>query len=143
MNRLKVNDESLEATKQLWSLVNDPKPHVKEYTVCMVNGVKFHTRDLDNRRMTQNSGVYTDGDHEGEMHDFYGHVCKIWELEYVFRHKVVLFQCEWYNTSTNGQRRTIRTNAHCTSIDVTSRWYQNDHFILHSQAKQVFYLQDT
>ena len=77
------------------------------------------------------------------MHDFYGHVCKIWELEYMFRYKVVLFQCEWYNTGTNGQRRTIQIDAHCTSIDVTSRWYQNDLFILPSQAKQVFYLQDT
>ncbi|XP_075675136.1 uncharacterized protein LOC142644396 [Castanea sativa] len=142
MNRLKVN-ESPEATKELWSLANGPKPHVKEYTVCMVNGVKFHTRDLDNRRVTQNSGVCTEGDHEGEMHDFYGHVCKIWELEYVVRHKVVLFQCEWYNTGTNGRRRTIRTDAHCTSIDVTSRWYENDPFILPSQARQVFYLQDT
>ena len=120
MNRLKVN-ESPEATKQLWSLANGPKPHVKEYTVCMVNGVKFHTRDLDNRCVTQNSGVCTEGDHEGEMHDFYGHVCKIWELEYVFHHKVVLFQCEWYNIGTNGQRRMIRTNAHYTSINVTSR----------------------
>ena len=71
MNRLKIN-ESPEATKQLWSLANGPKPHVKEYTVCMVNGVKFHTRDLDNRRITQNSGVCSEGDHEGEMHDFYG-----------------------------------------------------------------------
>ncbi|XP_075673809.1 uncharacterized protein LOC142643152 [Castanea sativa] len=35
MNRLKVS-ESLEATKLLWSLVNCPKPHVKEYTVCDV-----------------------------------------------------------------------------------------------------------
>ena len=51
MNRLKVN-ESSEAIKQLWSLANGPKPHVKEYTVCMVNGVKFHIRDLDNRRVT-------------------------------------------------------------------------------------------
>ena len=50
---------------------------MKEYTVCMVNDVKFHIRDLDNHRVTQNSGVYTEGDHEGEMHDFYGHVCKI------------------------------------------------------------------
>ena len=50
---------------------------MKEYTVCMVNGVKFHIRDLDNHRVTQNNGVYTEGDHEGEMHDFYGHVCKI------------------------------------------------------------------
>ena len=75
MNRLKVI-ESPEATKQLWLFANGPKPHVKEYTVCMVNGVKSHTRDLDNRRVTQNSGVCTEGDHEGEMHDFYGHVCK-------------------------------------------------------------------
>ena len=109
----------------------------------MVNGVKFHTRDLDNRRVTQNSGVCTEGDYEGEMHDFYGHVCKIWEFEYMFCHKVVLFQCEWYNTGTNGRRRMIRTNVHCTSIDVSSRWYENDHFILPSQARQVFYLQDT
>ena len=90
MNRLKVN-ESSEATKQLWSLANSPKSHVKEYTVYMVNGVKFHTRDLDNRRVTQNNGVCTERDHEREMHDFYGHLCKIWELEYMFRHKVVLF----------------------------------------------------
>ena len=80
MNRLKVN-ESPEVTKQLWSLVNGPKPHVKEYTICMVNDVKFHTRDLDNHRVTQNSSVCIERDHKGEMHDFYGHVCKIWELE--------------------------------------------------------------
>ena len=113
---------------------------MKEYIVCMVNGVKFHTRDLDNCCVTQNSGVCTEGDHEGEMHNFYGHVCKIWELKYVFRHKVVLFQSEWYNTDTNIRRRTIRTDAHCTSIDVPSQWYQNGPFILLSQAKQVFYL---
>ena len=93
MNRLKVN-ESSKAIKQLWSLANGPKPNVKEYTVCMINGVKFHTRDLDNCHVTQNSSICTEGDHEGEMHDFYSHVCKIWELEYIFHHKVVLFQCE-------------------------------------------------
>ena len=76
----------------------------------MVNDVKFHTRDLDNRRVTQNGGVCTEGDYEGEMHDFYGNVCKIWKFEYMFFHKVVLFQCEWYNTGTNGRRRMIRTN---------------------------------
>ena len=93
MNRLKIN-ELPKAIKQLWSLANGSKLHVKEYIVCMVNGVKFHTRDLDNCYVTQNSGVCTEGNHEGEMHDFYDHVCKIWELEYVFHHKVVLFQCK-------------------------------------------------
>ena len=37
----------------------------------------------------------------------------------------------------------IRTDAHYTSIDVTSQWYKNDPFILPCQARQVFYLQDT
>ena len=90
MNKLKVN-ESSKPTKQLWSLANGPKPLVKECSVCMVNSVRFHTRDLDNLRVTQNSGVFTEGDHEGEIHDFYGHVCKIWELEYMFHQKVFFF----------------------------------------------------
>ena len=68
----------------------------------MVNGVKFHKRDLDSHRVTQNSGVCTEGDHEGGMNDFYGHLCKIRELEYMFCYKVVLFQYEWYNIGTNG-----------------------------------------
>ena len=108
----------------------------------MINGVKFHTRDLNNRYVTQNSGVCTKGDHEGEMHNFCGHMCKIWELEYMFHHKIVLFQCECYNTSTNDRRRTIIIESHCTSIDVTSQQYQNDPFILPNQVKQVFYLHD-
>jgi hypothetical protein len=46
--------------------------------------------------------------------------------------KVVLFQCEWYNIGNTGKRKTIQTEKHCTSIDVSSRWYQNDPFILPS-----------
>ena len=36
-----------------------------------------------------------------------------------------------------------RKEPTCTAQALTSRWYQNDHFILSSQAKQVFYLHDT
>ncbi|XP_028068682.1 uncharacterized protein LOC114271251 [Camellia sinensis] len=48
-----------------------------------------------------------------------------------------------YNTGNTGRSRTVRADAYCTSIDVTSRWYQSDPFILPSQAKLVFYLNDT
>ena len=47
----------------------------------------------------------------------------------------------WYQWSKENDKN--RCTLHCTSIDVTSQWYQNDPFILPSQAKQVFYLQDT
>ncbi|XP_028069370.1 uncharacterized protein LOC114271905 [Camellia sinensis] len=142
INRLRV-DEALEATEELWSLANGPNLLVKEYSGCIINGVRFHTKELDNRRKSQNSGVLTEGDYKGEMHEFYGHLCNIWEFEYMCQNKVVLFQCEWYKHGNTGRSRTVRADTYCTSIDVTSRWYQSDHFILPSQAKLVFYLNDT
>ncbi|XP_028109189.1 uncharacterized protein LOC114307934 [Camellia sinensis] len=136
-------EESSEATDELWSLANGPNLLVKEYSSCIINSSRFHTRDLDNRRTSQNSGVLTQGDHEGKLHDFYGHLSKVLEFDYICDKKVVLFQCEWYNTGNTGRNRIIRFDTYCTSIDVTSRWYQSDPFILPSQAKQVFYLNDT
>ncbi|XP_028074146.1 uncharacterized protein LOC114276562 [Camellia sinensis] len=142
INRLRV-DEALEATEELWSLANGPNLLVKEYSGCIINGVRFHTKELDNRRKSQNSGVLTKGDYKGEMHEFYGHLCNIWKFECMCQNKVVLFQCEWYNTGNTGRSRTVRDDTYSTSIDATSRWYQSDPFILPSQAKLVFYLNDT
>ncbi|XP_028094543.1 uncharacterized protein LOC114294618 [Camellia sinensis] len=136
-------EKSPEATNVSWSLANGPNLLVKEYSGCIINGIRFCTREVDNRRKSQNSGVLTEGDHEGMTHEFYGHLCNVWELEYMCHNKVVLFQCEWYNTGNTGRSRTLRTDDYCISIDVTSRWYQHDPFILPSQAKQVFYLNDT
>ena len=63
MNSLRVNG-SPEATNQLWALANGPNLLVKEYSVCIVNDIRFHTRDFDNRCISQNSGVFVEGDHE-------------------------------------------------------------------------------
>ncbi|GFS41570.1 hypothetical protein Acr_00g0075150 [Actinidia rufa] len=142
INRLRANNSKV-ANDELWSLANGPNLLVKEYSGCIVNGVRFRTREVDNRRKTQNSGVLAEGDHEGKIHNFYGHLINVWEFEYMCQKKVILFQCEWYNTGNTGRNCTIRTNKYCTSIDVKSRWYQSDPFILPSHAKQVFYLKDT
>ncbi|GFS41714.1 ribosomal RNA processing Brix domain protein [Actinidia rufa] len=142
INRLRANNSKV-ANDELWSLANGPNLLVKEYSGCIVNGVRFRTREEDNRRKTQNSGVLAEGDHEGKIHNFYGHLINVWEFEYMCQKKVILFQCEWYNTGNTGRNCTIRTDKYCTSIDVKSRWYQSDPFILPSHAKQVFYLKDT
>ena len=71
MYRLKENDSS-KVTKQMWSLANGPKLLVKEYLIYMINGVRFHTKDLDSRCVTQNNSVSIEGDHDGQIHDFYG-----------------------------------------------------------------------
>ncbi|GFZ06764.1 DEAD-box protein abstrakt [Actinidia rufa] len=141
INRLRANNSKV-ATDDLWSLANGPNLLV-EYSGCIVNGVRFRTRELDNRRKTQNSGVLAVGDYEGKMHNFYGHLINDREFEYMCQNKVILFQCDWYNTGNAGRNCTIRTDKYCTSINVKSRWYQSDPFIFPSYAKQVFYLNDT
>ncbi|KAH7862720.1 hypothetical protein Vadar_008568 [Vaccinium darrowii] len=142
INRLRANKSKV-ATDELWSLANGPNLLVKEYSGCIINGVRYRIREVDNRRRSQNSGVLAEGDHEGKMHNFYGHLIKVLEFEYMCQKNVILFQCEWYNTGNTGRNYTIRADNYCTSIDVKSRWYQSDPFILPSQAKQVFYLNDT
>ncbi|KAH7851746.1 hypothetical protein Vadar_016029 [Vaccinium darrowii] len=136
------NQQSAEATDELWSLAIGPLPIVKLYSACISNGIRFHTIERDSRRKTQNSGLVVEGDHNEQSTNFYGHLCKVWELSYLFEHRVVLFQCEWFNTDTSGNK-TFRVDANCTAIDVRSRWYKNDPFVFPSQVQQVFYISDT
>ena len=48
---------SLEATDELYALVNSPDTRVYSYTGCVVNEIKFQIENRDVNRKTQNSGV--------------------------------------------------------------------------------------
>ncbi|XP_028119696.1 uncharacterized protein LOC114317185 [Camellia sinensis] len=93
INQLR-NQGSLEATDELWSLANGPSAIVNTYSGCISNGVRFHTIDRDNRRKTQNNGLVVEGKHKGHSMRFYGYLRKVWDMTYLFRHRVVLYQCE-------------------------------------------------
>ncbi|KAJ8615538.1 hypothetical protein MRB53_034910 [Persea americana] len=89
---------------------------------------------------SQSSGLVVEGEYEGVKHDYYGYICKVWELSYRHGGKVVLFECEWYNTST---KHKINIEDHVTSIDIMGPWCKDDPFVLPSQVTQVFYVNDT
>ncbi|KAI8561154.1 hypothetical protein RHMOL_Rhmol04G0315500 [Rhododendron molle] len=139
MNDLR-SEGSSEATDELWSLANGPGSVIDLYSGCISNGVRFHTRDRESRRRCQNSGLVVEGNHKGENINFFGYLCKIWELRYLHGGTVVLFECEWYNA---GQRSRIYNDECVTSIDVSRLWYKDDPFVLPSQVRQVFYVNDT
>jgi len=101
--------------------------------------------DREKFLQTQNSGVMTPGSHNGMDIDFYGVLKEVIELEYnsnlQVRRTVVLFRCDWFNQE--GKTRGPRDDSYFKSINVQSLWYQTDPFILSTQAKKFFYLQDT
>ncbi|KAI8547733.1 hypothetical protein RHMOL_Rhmol07G0218700 [Rhododendron molle] len=142
--QVKMNDlrsqGSPEATEELWSLANGPGSIIGLYSGCISNGFRFHTRDREKRRMCQNSGLVVEGLHKGKTINFYGYLCKIWELRYSHGDTVILFECEWYNT---GHKKRIYTDGHVTSIDITRLWYKDDPFVLPRNVRQVFYVNDT
>ena len=139
MNQLR-SQGSRYATDELWALANGPNCLVHQYSGCMVNGVRFLTRDRDNRHKSQNSGLVVEGEHDGQIIDFFGYVSIIYELTYINGSKVVLFKCEWYNT---GRKDRLHIDAHVTTIDVRGRWFEEDPFALPNQVNQVFYVNDT
>nr|XP_048333284.1 uncharacterized protein LOC125423409 [Ziziphus jujuba var. spinosa] len=127
-------------TDELYSLACGPDYGIRSYSGCVVNGVRYRTKVRDDRRVTQNCGIWVVGDHDGESCDFYGVIEDILVLDYRSKHSVVLFRCAWFDT--NVKKKKMITEFQITSINVTSYWYKNDPFVLASQAKQVFYVDD-
>lgn len=84
-------------SKQFRALSWGPDRRVKQYKGCVINGYKFHIRDHDMYRKTQNSGVVVVGEHDKKEVNFYGELYDIIELEYFERNRVVLFKCDWWN----------------------------------------------
>ncbi|KAF5468939.1 hypothetical protein F2P56_013047 [Juglans regia] len=129
-----------EVSDQLYALACGPDPQVAFYNGCIVNGVRFHTKECERNRCTQCSGVLVKGEHEANDVNFYGILNDILELHYLGGHQVFLFNYDWWDI---GKRRTgIQIDNHFTSINISRVWYKDDPFVLACQASQVFYLND-
>ncbi|KAK9075753.1 hypothetical protein SSX86_004082 [Deinandra increscens subsp. villosa] len=136
-------------TEDLRILASGPAEFVTKYKGFIINGFRFHTKDLEKNRKTQNSGVMLEAmtnsfssarDNNPIMGDvtYYGILNEIIELEYDADKKVVLFHCDWIS---NGSRKKQDDNGF-TLLNFEGLKSHNDPFILASQAQQVFYVAD-
>nr|GEW11186.1 reverse transcriptase domain-containing protein [Tanacetum cinerariifolium] len=82
------------------------------------------------------------GSHRENMIDFYGILQEVLELEYLGENKrVLVFKCDWFRVDDqNGLR--IDKESKVISVNASLKWYQDQPYILASQAKQVFYAPD-
>ena len=67
---MRNNDEEID--DDLFSLACGPDCRVKKYSSYIVNGVRFNTAERDKNKKTQNSGVMVQGEHSGQVIDFFG-----------------------------------------------------------------------
>ncbi|XP_059636458.1 uncharacterized protein LOC132278633 [Cornus florida] len=126
-NKSTINDD-------LYSLACGPESRIHRYSGCIVNGVRFHTKEREKNRRTQNSGVLV----KTEDLDYYGVLTDIIELQYPLKRRVVLFKCDWFNTKTG-----IKNDTYFRSINIARKWYKDEPFVLANQAKQAFFVKDS
>ena len=135
------NNHSQEATEALYALTCGPDVEVKKYDPCIVNGVRFYTKDRDSRHKSQNSGLMVEGNHGDNVIDFYRVVTDIFKLDYLKQRRVVHFKCEWFDLSS--RKSSIYIDGDIVSVNISRTWYENDSYVLACQANQIFYINDT
>lgn len=117
-----------------------PEFRVKTYSGCVVDGVRFLFEEEDKHRITQNSEVSASETHEGEDMDFQGALCTVFELNFKFGYRIVLFKCKWFGTDPKDHN--ISTSCNITTIRTRSTWQDDCPFILRNEVHQAFYLSD-
>lgn len=139
VNRLQ-EENSPNVSDEIYSLAVGPDPRVVRYSGCITNAIRFHTREQEVNLRTQNSGVIVKGEHQSNFADFYGVLTDVLEPSYLYRKKVYLFRCDWWDTDK--RKKNIVADSHFTSLNFSQTWYKDDPFVLADQVQQVFYLKD-
>ncbi|GJV20157.1 RNA-directed DNA polymerase, eukaryota [Tanacetum coccineum] len=103
-----------------------------------VNGVRFVDARRNERRTTQNSGICSPGPDE-EM--YYGQLEQILEFSYL-SFKTVLFRVKMFDTSNKGRMKNLVIRNNITQMKANGEAFKNDQYILATQVKQCFFLED-
>ena len=124
------------------SLAIGPSNVAKQCNGFITNGFRFLTKSHEAFKKCQNSGIMV----EVEGGNYYGKLTSIIELEYVFGYKVVLFRCDWVDIRPS---RGLKKDKYGFPLVNFSRplvhtgiELKDDPFIVSSQARQVYYIED-
>ncbi|CAH9127397.1 unnamed protein product [Cuscuta epithymum] len=135
------NPDNMVHNQFLHDLAMGPLVEVQTWNGYVVNGYKFQTKGYCEGKSTFNCGVSVKGTDCGDREDdFYGIIKEIIEISYPnspFK-KVVLFNCDWFDTSPN---RGTRVDAEYGIVEVqcNRRYQKYDPFIFAHNASQVYY----
>ncbi|PWA76826.1 hypothetical protein CTI12_AA229420 [Artemisia annua] len=137
-----VHDRDLRRSTQN-SGISTPNPcggmfygQLEEILELLYIPFNFIVHDRDLRRSTQNSGISTPNPCGGM---FYGQLEEILELLYI-PFNVVLFKVKWFDTNNDGRIKRCTHRNNITQIMADRVAFENEPYILSTQATQVFYL---
>ncbi|KAI5334122.1 hypothetical protein L3X38_024255 [Prunus dulcis] len=149
--RFKVQSELEEhnhgVSENLRWLAAGPNMAMPLYRSYLIKGIKFNIKAQDDVRTTQNSGLYLlaqtmqvasakDKNPILSNMGFYGVIQEIWDLDYQ-KFTIPVFRCDWIDSSG-----LVVDELGFTLVDLSKIGHRNDQFVLASQVKQIFFVDD-
>ncbi|XP_052291954.1 uncharacterized protein LOC127900771 [Citrus sinensis] len=145
---IQLNESRNNISEALRWIAHGPRPEVIKYQGYEINGYRFHTKERDDLRVVQNSGVYLEANtfQISSAKDknpvvanmsFYGVIQEIWELDYN-KFKIPVFKCDWVENNHGIKNDELGA----TLVNLNRIGHKDDCFILASQPIQVFYAED-
>ena len=140
-----LNEE--EVAEELRWIADGPNKDVPTFSGYRMDGVTFSTKDRDDSRQIQCSGVCVEADtmvvqgkdqnieHTSQI--FYGVITSIWELDYE-NFRVPIFHCKWVDMNTGIKVDDLGY----TLVNLNRLGFLNDPFVLAKHVKQVCYIDD-
>ncbi|KAG6507332.1 hypothetical protein ZIOFF_032674 [Zingiber officinale] len=110
-----------------------------------INGVAFRTVESEQNKKVQNSGVMLQSMHDNDDHEttYYGRLTDVISLDYGGRGRIVLFRCDWVNTTSGVKIDPLGfIMVNFSRLIHTGEREEHEPFILASQAQMVYYVRD-
>lgn len=121
--------------------------NVPTFSGYRINGVTFSTKERDDTRQVQCSGVCVVADTmlvqgkekniEHTSQTYYGVITSIWELDYN-KFRVPIFRCNWVDMNQGVKVDDLGY----TIVNLNKLGFVNDPFVLGKHVKQVCYIDD-
>ncbi|BBG93461.1 hypothetical protein Prudu_001473 [Prunus dulcis] len=142
-----LEEDNHGVSENLRWLAAGPNMAVPLYRSYLIKGIKFNIKAQDDVRTTQNSGVYLlahtmqvasakDKNPILSNMGFYGVIQEIWDLDYQ-KFTIPVFRCDWIDSSG-----LVVDELGFTLVDLSKIGHRNDQFVLASQVKQIFFVDD-
>uniref|UniRef100_A0A2N9IH12 CRIB domain-containing protein n=1 Tax=Fagus sylvatica TaxID=28930 RepID=A0A2N9IH12_FAGSY len=139
---LMTDAENEKLTHIVRCLARGPNNEARRLKRYVTNGLKFRTKDSEEDKKTQNSGVSVVT--EGGM-TYYGALTDIIELDYFDSFKYILFKCEWVDVLSGKGYKIDEFGFPLVNfkhlIHVGEKLI-DEPYVLASEASQVFYVED-
>ncbi|XP_063946024.1 uncharacterized protein LOC108212368 [Daucus carota subsp. sativus] len=140
-------DDKNKVTKEIMWIAEGPNKDVPTFSGYKINGVTYSTKERDDKRQVQSSGVCVAAhtmivqskgmDIQHTSHTYYGVITSIWELDYN-EFRVPIFHCNWVDMN----RGVKVDDLGYTLVNLQKLGYVNDPFVLGKHVKQVCYIDD-